>query len=401
MLSVLTNVRVLVGREILKDHAVVIADGVISEIPREREAPRGKRVDLGGALLLPGFIDIQVNGGNGRLFNESPDVETIRHIGDTHRRFGTTGFLPTLISDELDVIEAAIGAVDHAISEGTPGVLGIHIEGPFLSTDKKGVHDPAKFRTLERSHAKLLTSLKRGKTLVTLAPERASPDLVRELAGAGVIVSAGHTDASYETTREFLAAGGRGFTHLFNAMSHMSSREPGVVGAALEDFESWCGMIVDGRHVAPSLLRIALRCKPLDKFMLVTDAMPTVGMARKEFRLQGRLITVEDGVCVAENGTLAGSDLEMARAVRNTIEMLGVDIAAATNMASLNPARFLGLDDEIGAIAPGMRANLVAVDADFNVVNSWIDGAASAHSGDRHLEGLVAGGGIEPPTSGL
>jgi N-acetylglucosamine-6-phosphate deacetylase len=377
MLSILTNARVLVGREIVDDHVVVVDGATIKGVVRAADAPRGEARDLGGALLLPGFLDIQVNGGNGRLFNDSPDVETIRHIGAAHRRYGTTGFLPTLISDELDVIEAAIGAVGAAIEESVPGVLGIHIEGPFLSTDKKGVHDPARFRRLKPELVRLLTSLKRGKTLVTLAPENASPDLVRDLVRAGVVVSAGHTDASYSVMRACLDAGVTGFTHLFNAMSHMSSREPGVVGAALEDQKSWCGLIVDGKHVAPALLKIALRCKPIDKFMLVTDAMPTVGMEHKEFRLQGRVITVEDGVCVAEGGTIAGSDLAMSTAVKNAIDMLGVEIIDAAKMASLNPARFLGLESSLGEIAPGRRASLVALDDAFNVVETWIDGVAS------------------------
>lgn len=375
MITNLASARVLVGREILGDRVVVLDGPVIRDIARPSDAPEGKTHDLDGALLLPGFIDVQVNGGNGRLFNDSPDVETIRHIGEAHRRYGTTGFLPTLISDELDVIAAAIEAVDAAIADGVPGVLGVHVEGPFLSTDKKGVHNPAKFRRLERKHLDLLTSLKRGKTLVTLAPEKADADLVRELVAAGVIVSAGHTDATYEQMRAFLDAGVTGFTHFFNAMSHMSSREPGVVGAALEDQESWCGIIVDGRHVAPPLLKIALRCKPLEKFMLVTDAMPTVGMKHKEFRLQGRVISVEDGVCVvAENGVFAGSDLEMASAVRNAIKLLGVELADAASMASFNPATFLGLESSLGRIAPGWKANLVAVDDDFNVIETWIDG---------------------------
>lgn len=374
MISKLANGRVLIGREILEDRVVVVDGPAILDIVREADAPAGETRDLGGALLLPGFIDIQVNGGNGRLFNDSPDVETIRHIGETHRRYGTTGFLPTLISDELDVIAAAVDAVDAAIAEGVPGVLGIHIEGPFLSTDKKGVHDPTMFRKLERKHLELLTSMKRGKTLVTLAPEKASPDLVRELVAAGVVVSAGHTDATYETMREFLDAGVTGFTHFFNAMSHMSSREPGVVGAALEDQESWCGLIVDGKHVAPPLLKIALRCKPIEKFMLVTDAMPTVGMAHKEFRLQGRVITVENGVCVAKNGVFAGSNLEMASAVKNAVELLGVDLVDAANMAALHPAAFLGIEDSLGRIAPGRKASFVALDDSFNVIETWIDG---------------------------
>lgn len=381
MQSVLTNARILADEGVIHGRALVLEDARIAAIvPREDAPANARRIDLDGAFLAPGFIDIQVNGGNGRLFNESPNVETIREIGAAHRRFGTTGFLPTLISDELDVIAEAVAAVDAAIAEGVPGVLGIHIEGPFLSTDKKGVHDPSKFRRLEAAHLPLLTALRRGKTLVTLAPENAPPDLIRRLVEAGVIVSAGHTDATYEVTKAALAAGVTGFTHLFNAMSPMTSREPGVVGAALEDPNSWCGLIVDGRHVAPAVLSVAVKCKPLAKLMLVTDAMPTVGMKEKAFRLQGRLITVEDGVCVAENGTLAGSDLEMARAVRNAIRLMGVSLTEAARMASRHPAAFLGLEGELGRIAPGCRANLVAFDDDLMVRETWIDGVSSAEA---------------------
>ncbi|MBB5518738.1 N-acetylglucosamine-6-phosphate deacetylase [Amphiplicatus metriothermophilus] len=381
MQSVLTNARILADQGMIEGHALVLEGARIAAIvPREEAPAGGRRFDLDGAILAPGFIDVQVNGGNGRLFNESPDVETIREIGAAHRRFGTTGFLPTLISDELDVIAEAVAAVDAAIAEGVPGVLGIHIEGPFLSTDKKGVHDPSKFRRLEAGHLPLLTALKRGRTLVTLAPENAPPELIRRLVAAGVIVSAGHTDATYDVTKGALAAGVTGFTHLFNAMSPMTSREPGVVGAALEDPNSWCGLIVDGRHVAPAVLKVALKCKPLDRLMLVTDAMPTVGMKEKAFRLQGRLITVEDGVCVAENGTLAGSDLEMARAVRNAAALMGLSLAEATRMASRHPAAFLGLDGELGRIAPGWRASLVAFDDDLVVRETWIDGVASGEA---------------------
>ncbi len=375
MATALINGRIFTGDDIVDGCHVIIDDAEIISVSTPDKTPSGvDTYDLHGALLAPGFVDTQVNGGGGYLFNDAPTVETVRKIGQTHRQFGTTGFLPTLISDDLHIIEAAIAAVDLAISEGVPGVLGIHIEGPFLNTDRKGVHNPGKFRRLEASHIELLSSLQHGKTLVTLAPENAAPELITQLSNNGVIVSAGHTNATYTMAREAINAGITGFTHLFNAMSPVTSREPGVVGAALEDQESWCGIIVDGRHVAPTSLRIALRCKPIDKFMLVTDAMPTVGWSDDCFTLQGRKITVEDGACVSENGTLAGSNLDMSQAVRNAVSMLDVDYGQAINMASLNPAAFLGLDSEIGCIAPGYRANLVALNNKMEVVESWIDG---------------------------
>ena len=210
------------------------------------------------------------------LFNAEPTVDAIRRIGSAHRQYGTTGFLPTLISDDLHIVALAVAAVRDAIAEGVPGVLGIHIEGPFLNVARKGVHDPAKLRGLDASAIGLLTSLRGGVTVVTLAPEMTTPEIIASLKAAGVVVSAGHTNATYGQVRAALQHGLTGFTHLFNAMSQLTGREPGVVGAALEDQDSWCGIIVDGFHVDPAVLRIALRCKRHDRFMLVTDAMPGV-----------------------------------------------------------------------------------------------------------------------------
>jgi len=220
--------------------------------------------------------------------------------------------------------------------------------------------------------------------MLTLAPETTSPEMIQRLADAGVIVAAGHTNASYATIRSALDHGLRGFTHLFNAMSPLTSREPGAVGAALEDQASWCGVIVDGKHVDPVVLRIALRAKRLDRFMLVTDAMPSVGAGEKSFRLQGRLVTVRDGVCVDEYGTLAGSDLDMAGAVRNAVGLLDLELPDALHMASRNPAAFLGLDKALGRIAAGCRADLALLDDDLHVLETWIGGVDSA--GDHAAE---------------
>jgi N-acetylglucosamine-6-phosphate deacetylase len=373
----LINGRILAGDSIADGMAVIVdRDRIAAVVPAGDAAPATDRVDLEGRLLLPGFIDTQVNGGGGVLFNDDPSVDAIARIGQAHRRFGTTGFLPTLISDDLRVVRAAIEAVDAAIASGVPGVLGIHIEGPFLNVRRKGIHDAAKIRTLDGEGFETLTALTRGRTLVTLAPERTTPAMIRRLADAGSIVAAGHTNGSYRSIRAALDHGLRGFTHLFNAMSPLTSREPGAVGAALEDPDSWCGLIVDGRHVDPVVMRLALRCKPADRLMLVTDAMPSVGMADKNFVLQGQAISVRDGVCVNADGTLAGSDLDMATALRNSMAMMGVSLVQASNMASRNPAAFLGLDAERGRIAPGFKADLALLDDDLRVVRTWIDGRA-------------------------
>ena len=376
MTLALLNGRILTDAGFVEDKVVLVENGFITQIVDRRHAPSNayRTCDLRGQRLLPGFIDTQVNGGGGVLFNDAPSAETIAEIGRAHRRFGTTGFLPTLISDDLDVVSRAVRAVQDAIQIGVPGVLGIHIEGPFLNEERKGVHDATKLRRLDDAALSLLASLRGGKTLVTLAPEKTTPEMIRKLSDAGVIVSAGHTNATYDQIRAALDHGLRGFTHLFNAMSQLTGREPGAVGAALDDANSWCGIILDGSHVDPVVLRIALRSKRRDRFMLVTDAMPSVGAPNKSFQLQGRTISVTDNVCVDTEGRLAGSDIDMATAVRNVPAMLQLELATAARMASQYPAEFLGLSGELGRIAPGQRANLVLVDEGVHVMETWIDG---------------------------
>ncbi len=375
----LTNARVLLddgfveGRVVLVDGARIVG-AVATDDPRAKGA---ERRDLAGACLLPGFIDSQVNGGGGVLFNDDPSVETIRQMGAAHRRFGTTGFLPTLISEDFIVIARAVEAVREAIEARVPGVAGIHIEGPFINELRRGVHDAAKIRDLDARDVALLSSLDVGRTVVTLAPEMTTPATIRLLAQSGVVICAGHTDGTFEQVRQSLGNGVRGVTHLFNAMSPLHHRQPGAVGAALDDPECWCGLIVDGVHVHPAVLRIALRSKRPERFMLVTDAMPNVGTDQESFMLHGRLIRVKDGRCVDEDGTLAGSALDMASAVRNCVDLLGLPLERAARMASTYPAQFLGLDAELGRIAPGYRANLVAIDEKIKVTATWIDGAES------------------------
>jgi N-acetylglucosamine-6-phosphate deacetylase len=375
----LINGRVLRASGFADGLAVLIDNGRILDVvaAHDPKIDAAQPYDLHNQLLLPGFIDTQVNGGNGVLFNDDPSIESIREIGRAHRRFGTTGFLPTLISDDMHVVETALAAVQAAIKASVPGVLGIHIEGPFLNVQRKGVHDATKLRELDETALNQLTSLQGGRTLITLAPEMTTPRMIRKLSDAGVIVSAGHSNATYAQIKAALDQGLRGLTHLFNAMSQLTGREPGVVGAALDDPGSWCGIILDGLHVDPVVLRIALRSKPHDRFMLVTDAMPSVGIDGDEFMLQGRRITVRDGKCLDETGTLAGSHLNMAEAIGNAEQFLGIDLPQAARMASEFPAAFLGLDHELGKIERGYRASLALVDEQMNVIETWIDGKSS------------------------
>ena len=337
-----------------------------------------QRHDLGGRLLLPGFIDVQVNGGGGLLFNDAPTVETLRGIAAAHRKFGTTGLLPTLITDTPTVMANALEAVDAAIEQGVPGILGIHLEGPFLAGARKGIHDASLFRPLGEDDLALICRPRLGVVMLTLAPECVATDTIRRLSEAGVVVVVGHTGADYATTRAALDAGVRGFTHLFNAMTPLGSREPGVVGAALEDADSWCGLIVDGHHVHPASLRVAIAAKARGKSVLVTDAMPPVGTDRPDYFLNGQTIVMKDGVCQSDDGVLAGSALDMATGLRNLVQRVGMPLAEASRMASSYPADWIGLGATHGRIAAGQRADLVLLDDTLIVRGSWIGGAFAA-----------------------
>jgi N-acetylglucosamine-6-phosphate deacetylase len=355
-------------------NAAVVIDGaqVAGIMPRD-EVPSGVVVRaLDGAWLAPGFIDIQVNGGGDVLFNDHPTPEGIATIAAAHRRFGTTGLLPTLISDTPEKMRAALAAVD-AIIGREPGVLGIHLEGPFLSPEKPGVHNVRVLREPTREDAALLTAPHQGVTLVTLAPEQVPAGFIAELVGAGVRVSLGHSMATYAQTRAAMAEGLSGFTHLFNAMRPLTSRDPGPIPAALESPNAWFGMIVDGVHVDPAVLRLALRGRA--RPILVTDAMPPVGGKRPTFALYGEEIMVKDEACARRDGTLAGAYLDMATAVRNAVRLLSVTLEDALRMASTHPAGFIGLGDVLGRLAPGYRADVVAFDpTTVQVLDTWVAG---------------------------
>jgi len=374
--ALLCNARVFDGERLRDDVAVRLEHGRIAAVGTpDSDAVVGERVDLQGGLLVPGFVDVQVNGGGGALFNASPDVDTIRRIAAAHRRFGTTTLLPTLISDDWAVMQKAAAAVTQALQARTPGVRGIHFEGPYLNAERRGAHSAAAIRPVDGAAQALLANRQLGCVVVTLAPEQVPADFIRALTAAGVRVCAGHSTADFDEVRAAIAAGLCGFTHLFNAMPPLAGRAPGVLGAALDDAGTWCGIIADGHHVHWANLRLAVHSKPPGKVMLVTDAMPSVGAADKRFQLGGETVTVADGVCRTADGTLAGSDLDMASAVRNAVGELGVGLEEALRMASLYPAAFLGLDDRIGRIAPGYAADLALLDDDLIVQATWIAGA--------------------------
>ena len=359
------------------DAAVVIeAATIVAVVPRS-QLPAGMAVRHlpDGIWIAPGFIDLQVNGGADVLFNDQPTPDGIAAIAAAHRRFGTTALLPTLISDAPAKTKTALEAVEASL-DTEPGVLGIHLEGPFLSPAKAGIHDPRAIREPTPEDERTLCRPRKGKTLLTLAPEQVPPGFVRRLAQAGVRLSLGHSMATYAQTRAAMREGVTGFTHLFNAMRPLGSREGGPIAAALESTDAWYGLIADGIHVEAAVLRLALR--GAGHPMLVTDAMPPVGGRQSSFMLQGRQIRVERGRATSQEGTLGGAILDMASAVRNCVELVGVPLTLALTFASLNPAKFIGLGDSLGRLAPGYRADIVAFEpGKLNVLETWVAGAPS------------------------
>jgi N-acetylglucosamine-6-phosphate deacetylase len=374
----ITGARIFDGDRWLEGQAVVVEEGRVRRVSETDTLPPNVEQRRVKGILAPGFIDVQVNGGGGALFNDTPTVEAIRTIGAAHRKFGTTGFLPTLITDTSEKMAAAVAAVRHGFAAEIPGLLGVHLEGPFLNPEKKGVHNPKYMRSVSAGDLRTLTSLGSGRMHVTLAPEMVPMPIISDLAEAGLILSAGHTTASLEMLEEAHRLGLRGYTHVFNAMPPLMGREPGPVGAALSQSDAFISLIADFHHVSRAALAIAIAAKPVGRVMLVTDAMSVTDTDLQSFELQDQTIFRRDGRLVTAEGTLGGSDLDMATAVRNVHRELGIDLGTALNMASRNPAAFLRLDNELGRIAPGYRANFVLLDEALVVRSTWIDGIENA-----------------------
>jgi N-acetylglucosamine-6-phosphate deacetylase len=353
---------------------VRIADGRIVSVGSADVPPAFADVLPDGAILAPGLIDLQVNGGGGALLNDAPTAATVRTMLAAHRAHGTTGFLPTLITDHPDRLHDLLASAPEIAK--IPGVLGVHLEGPFLNPARKGVH-PAEFiRAPQPDDVAAITQLaKHLRVLVTLAPECVPLGFVTTLVALGVHVSIGHSDATAEQAAGACDAGARGVTHLFNAMSQLTGRAPGVVGAAFDDARLTAGIIADGLHVTPANLRTALKVMGPGRLALVTDAMPSLGGRSPTFKLHRRTITLTDGKLTAPDGTLAGAHLGMLEAVRNATTLMGATLGEALAMASRVPAEFLRLGASHGLIAAGSAADMIAFTDDFKLLASWIGGA--------------------------
>lgn len=380
-LHALTGPCVFDGERFLHHHALILDGSRISALLPERELPADMpRERLPEGTLAPGFVDLQVNGGGGVLFNNAPSVDSLNRITQGHRCSGTTRLLPTTISDAEDNLEACVEAVRSA-RQTNPGIVGVHIEGPFFSHYRRGVHREEYLRPLrDRDVDYLIDIVADLPILLTLAPEMTTRGQIERLVRAGVRVSAGHTDATQAQMAAAIAEGLSGFTHLYNAMRNMVGREPGVVGTALADQSTWAGIIVDGWHVHPESVRLAWQAKGAGHLYLVSDAMATVGSQDPEFDLYGERIKRIDGRLVNGEGKLAGSAIGLMEAVRNTVEQVGLPLAEALRMASLYPATYFGLADQLGRFRPGYQADLVHFTADWQVTRTWVAGYSECQS---------------------
>jgi N-acetylglucosamine-6-phosphate deacetylase len=380
-MNVLYGARLFDGEQLHDDSALVVEGASIQAFVPFRDRPRGgEQVDLGGGILSPGFIDWQINGGGGVLFNAEPTVEGIAAIAAAHRRAGVTAFLPTVVTDAPRVLGQALAAAREAQAH-VPGALGVHVEGPFIDPKRKGVHPPQFIRPMLEQDADALIAARAGVTVVTLAPVSVPPDRVARLAKAGIVVSLGHSDASAEEAQSVFDAGARAVTHLFNAMSQLNSRAPGVVGAALADPRIICGLIADGEHAHALAYRAALAAKGARGVALVSDAMSPAAGGPDVFELQGRRMTRVGNKLVAEDGTLAGAAITMRDAVDYVVRTLKLPLADALTMATLTPARLLRVDHRIGRLKPGLRADLAHLTDDLQVAEVWSGGRRLGEAG--------------------
>ncbi|WP_317177603.1 N-acetylglucosamine-6-phosphate deacetylase [Pectobacterium sp. HCp5_1] len=373
----LTHSRIFTGHQILDNHAVVIADGLIERVCPLAELPAGiEQHDLSGAFLAPGFIDLQLNGCGGVQFNDSLDtisVKTLEIMQQANERSGCTSFLPTLITSSDAFMKHSIAVMRDWLAQNKHQALGLHLEGPWLNVLKKGTHDPAFIRKPTQELVDFLCANADAITKITLAPEEVEPSVIRQLTAAGIIVSAGHSNATWEEAKLGFAAGIRFATHLFNAMPYLTGREPGLVGAIYDAPEVYCGIIADGRHVDWANIRNSKRIKG-DKLVLVTDATAPAGADIDQFIFAGKTIYYRDGICVDEHGTLSGSALTMIDAVRNSVEHAGIALDEAIRMATLYPARAIGVDKQLGSIESGKVANLTVFDRDYHILKTFVNG---------------------------
>lgn len=370
------NEDIFTGNSVLSDKSVLVKDGKVVDLIDEDQLPASAEVvDLGGASLVPGFVDMQANGGGGILLNDDSSVEALRVVLDAHSKFGTTHLFPTVFTPTVERMHELLHSALELRRNGDERVAGLHFEGPIINPDKAGVHNRKNIREAEEEIVQIyLEAASKMPTLVTLAPEMVEKSVIERLARAGVLVFAGHTQATYDEMTLASASGLLGVTHLYNACSGPSSREPGAVGHAMVNDAGYFSIIVDGHHVHFASVDAAIRCKEPGKAFLVTDAMPALGSDDPTFSIDDLEVFVRDGRCQTAEGVLAGSALDMATAVRNCIQKVGINRAEAIRMATLYPAEFAGLGEGKGCIQPGSPASFVVCDNEMNISSVYVAG---------------------------
>lgn len=373
----LTNGRIYTGHDMLTDHVVIIDKGIIQQICRQQDVPADiQQYDLHGANLTSGFIDLQLNGCGGVQFNDAKqDIceETLAVMQRTNERSGCTSYLPTLITCNDEMMKHGISVMASYLEKHQNQALGLHIEGPYINQEKKGTHNPRHIRHPDQDMIDYMLNHADAITKVTMAPEVVPEATIQQLSQSGIIVSAGHSNASYDQARNGFAAGMRFVTHLYNAMPLISGRSPGLIGATFDTPEIYAGIIADGHHVAWPSIRIAKRLKG-DKLILVTDATAPAGANIESFIFAGKTVYYRDGAVMDENGVLSGSALTMIKAVENSVTYLSIPLDEALRMASLYPARAIGVDDKLGSIAPGKIANLTVFNQDYQIIMTLVNG---------------------------
>jgi len=374
MKQALIGAQLFSGKEFFDNRALLIDGENIIDVINEHDIPNNFEIQkLNGGILSPGFIDLQVNGGGGKLFNNSPDKESLNAIIEAHQHFGTTSIMPTVISDSLNVLKRCATTISEEI-ECNKSLLGVHIEGPFFNVKYRGVHQKQYINTINSDYLNLFESLQDFPVMLTLAPECISTKQLKHLKSLGFKILAGHTDASYDQLEEAIKYGLDGFTHLFNAMGQISAREPGVVGSALTFDNTTASIIVDLHHVHPSLIQMAYKQKPQGKLFFVSDSMATIHHGEPSFELYDEVVSESNGRIINSEGKLAGSSITQIDAIKNAYQSCNIPLNEALAMASRYPAEYLGVANYLGSLESGYRADLTHFSLDFQVQNVWVAG---------------------------
>ena len=374
MKKALTGAKLFTGENFLENKALLIEDKYIAGIVGKANIPKNFEIQkLNGGILSPGFIDLQVNGGGGKLFNNSPDKESLNTIIEAHQYFGSTSIMPTVISDSLNILQKCTETISNEINNNH-SLLGVHIEGPFFNAKYRGVHQKKYINTINASYLSLFEKLDEFPVMITLAPECISIKQLKYLKSLGFKILAGHTDASYDQLEEAIKYGLDGFTHLFNAMGQISAREPSVVGSAFDFDETSASIIVDLHHVHPSLINLSFKQKPKGKLFFVSDSMATINHAEPSFELYDEMVSESNGRIINSEGKLAGSSITQIDAIKNAYQKCNIPLESAIAMATLYPAKYLGVSHYIGQLKKGHRADLAHFDSSFKVRNVWLSG---------------------------